>query len=92
MVTGRGYMDINRISGYIPGKLVQFLMQVNLWVGAGLTVGICRIEKLPSLNPGHGWHLSSGRLSIGIMTRACFDIRFVPQVAGATTSFAFVHQ
>ncbi len=28
MVTGRGYMDINRISGYIPGKLVFFLMQV----------------------------------------------------------------
>ncbi|KAG1677472.1 hypothetical protein FOA52_001928 [Chlamydomonas sp. UWO 241] len=28
MVTGRGYLDINRISGYIPGKLVFFLMQV----------------------------------------------------------------
>ncbi|KAL6745907.1 6-phosphofructo-2-kinase-domain-containing protein [Haematococcus lacustris] len=28
MVTGRGHMDINRISGYIPGKLVFFLMQV----------------------------------------------------------------
>lgn len=28
MVTGRGYMDINRISGYIPGKIVSFLMQV----------------------------------------------------------------
>jgi 6-phosphofructo-2-kinase/fructose-2,6-biphosphatase len=28
MVTGRGYMDINRISGYIPGKIVFFLMQV----------------------------------------------------------------
>ncbi len=27
MVTGRGYMDINRISGYIPGKIVFFLMQ-----------------------------------------------------------------
>jgi 6-phosphofructo-2-kinase / fructose-2,6-biphosphatase 3 len=30
MVTGRGYMDINRISGYIPGKIVFFLMQVCL--------------------------------------------------------------
>eukprot|EP00798_Chlamydomonas_sp_ICE-L_P009745 gene9745-7620_t len=29
MVTGRGYMDVNRISGYIPGKIVFFLMQVN---------------------------------------------------------------
>ncbi|GAX77020.1 hypothetical protein CEUSTIGMA_g4467.t1 [Chlamydomonas eustigma] len=28
MVTGRGYMDVNRISGYIPGKIVFFLMQV----------------------------------------------------------------
>ena len=27
IVTGRGYMDINRISGYIPGKIVFFLMQ-----------------------------------------------------------------
>jgi 6-phosphofructo-2-kinase/fructose-2,6-biphosphatase len=26
--TGRGYLDINRISGYIPGKLVFYLMQV----------------------------------------------------------------
>lgn len=28
MVTGRGHMDVNRISGYIPGKIVFFLMQV----------------------------------------------------------------
>jgi len=28
MVTGRGHMDVNRISGYIPGKMVFFLMQV----------------------------------------------------------------
>jgi hypothetical protein len=27
-VTGRGYMGVNRISGYIPGKIVFFLMQV----------------------------------------------------------------
>lgn len=25
---GKGYMDVNRISGYIPGKMVFFLMQV----------------------------------------------------------------
>lgn len=30
MVTGRGYMDVNRISGYIPGKIVFFLMQVSV--------------------------------------------------------------
>ena len=29
-VTGKGYMDVNRISGYIPGKMVFFLMQVVL--------------------------------------------------------------
>jgi 6-phosphofructo-2-kinase / fructose-2,6-biphosphatase 3 len=28
MVTGKGHMDVNRISGYIPGKIVFFLMQV----------------------------------------------------------------
>ncbi|KAG2490339.1 hypothetical protein HYH03_011286 [Edaphochlamys debaryana] len=28
MVTGRGHMDINRISGYLPGKIVFFLMQL----------------------------------------------------------------
>uniref|UniRef100_A0A061SGZ3 6-phosphofructo-2-kinase / fructose-2,6-bisphosphatase n=1 Tax=Tetraselmis sp. GSL018 TaxID=582737 RepID=A0A061SGZ3_9CHLO len=28
MVTGRGHLDINRISGYIPGKIVFYLMQV----------------------------------------------------------------
>jgi hypothetical protein len=27
-VTGRGHIDINRISGYLPGKIVFFLMQV----------------------------------------------------------------
>ena len=27
-VTGRGHIDINRISGYIPGKIVFLLMQV----------------------------------------------------------------
>lgn len=28
MVTGRGHMDVNRISGYIPGKMVFYLMQI----------------------------------------------------------------
>lgn len=31
-VTGRGYMDVNRISGYIPGKIVFFLMQVRFYL------------------------------------------------------------
>jgi hypothetical protein len=29
MTSGRGHMDINRISGYLPGKLVFYLMQVS---------------------------------------------------------------
>lgn len=29
-VTGRGHLDVNRISGYIPGKIVFFLMQVSV--------------------------------------------------------------
>jgi len=28
-VTGRGHIDINRISGYLPGKIVFYLMQVS---------------------------------------------------------------
>jgi hypothetical protein len=31
-------MDVNRISGYIPGKIVFFLMQVGSW----LDVRACR--------------------------------------------------
>lgn len=27
MTSGAGHMDVNRISGYIPGKLVSYLMQ-----------------------------------------------------------------
>ena len=30
-VTGRGHIDVNRISGYIPGKIVFFLMQARWW-------------------------------------------------------------
>jgi hypothetical protein len=32
-VTGRGHIDINRISGYLPGKIVFFLMQVSHVLG-----------------------------------------------------------
>ncbi|KAK9833381.1 hypothetical protein WJX81_000334 [Elliptochloris bilobata] len=39
MVTGRGYMDVNRISGYIPGKMVFFLMQV-------CKSGVTRLRKI----------------------------------------------
>ena len=38
-VTGRGHMDVNRISGYIPGKIVFFLMQV---CKAGMAAGQSR--------------------------------------------------
>jgi hypothetical protein len=34
-------MDVNRISGYIPGKLVFFLMQVRLCVCAYVCVRTC---------------------------------------------------
>ena len=38
-VTGKGYMDVNRISGYIPGKIVFFLMQAR---------GFCFHTALPA--------------------------------------------
>ncbi len=33
MVTGKGSMDINRISGYLGGRIVFYLMQVGTGVG-----------------------------------------------------------
>ena len=35
MVTGRGHLDINRISGYIPGKIIFYLLQVGAGQGEG---------------------------------------------------------
>jgi hypothetical protein len=61
MVTGRGYMDVNRISGYIPGKIVFFLMQVcpptstplscefNKLVQADITSCVCWLSQLARL-------------------------------------------
>ena len=40
-VTGRGHMDVNRISGYIPGKIVFFLMQVPPPAAVGVACGTC---------------------------------------------------
>lgn len=39
-VTGRGYMDVNRISGYIPGKIVFFLMQARSAAQARLLAAV----------------------------------------------------
>ena len=44
-VTGKGYMDVNRISGYIPGKIVFFLMLVRFCnLGAPASAGQCSYE------------------------------------------------
>ena len=42
MVTGRGHMDVNRISGYIPGKMVFFLMQVCKALGRSRRIWLTR--------------------------------------------------
>eukprot|EP00200_Dunaliella_tertiolecta_P015444 CAMPEP_0202422814 /NCGR_PEP_ID=MMETSP1128-20130828/51054_1 /ASSEMBLY_ACC=CAM_ASM_000463 /TAXON_ID=3047 /ORGANISM="Dunaliella tertiolecta, Strain CCMP1320" /LENGTH=624 /DNA_ID=CAMNT_0049030891 /DNA_START=25 /DNA_END=1900 /DNA_ORIENTATION=- len=39
MITGRAHLDINRISGYIPGKMVFYLMQVCKAGGTGESCG-----------------------------------------------------
>jgi hypothetical protein len=59
-VTGRGYMDINRISGYIPGKIVNFLMQVSCCAGVlsllGMVVARVVVQHVSSPWPGgHGY-------------------------------------
>jgi 6-phosphofructo-2-kinase/fructose-2,6-biphosphatase len=42
MVTGRGYMDVNRISGYIPGKMVFYLMQICKALGRSRRIWLTR--------------------------------------------------
>lgn len=42
MVTGRGYMDVNRISGYIPGKMVFYLMQICKALGRSRKIWLTR--------------------------------------------------
>lgn len=42
MVTGRGYMDVNRISGYLPGKMVFFLMQICKALGRARRIWLTR--------------------------------------------------
>jgi 6-phosphofructo-2-kinase/fructose-2,6-biphosphatase len=42
MVTGRGHMDVNRISGYIPGKMVFYLMQICKALGRSRRIWLTR--------------------------------------------------
>ena len=42
MVTGRGHMDVNRISGYIPGKMVFYLMQICKALGRSRKIWLTR--------------------------------------------------
>ena len=44
MVTGRGWMDVNRISGYIPGKIVFFLMQI---CKVRMQPNVCSTDYMP---------------------------------------------
>ena len=71
MVTGRGHMDVNRISGYIPGKIVFFLMQV--W-GAVWDARVCEGVG------GGGAHRAVNRISGYIPGKIVF---FLIQVWGA---------
>ena len=42
MVTGKGHMDVNRISGYIPGKMVFYLMQICKALGRSRKIWLTR--------------------------------------------------
>ena len=57
-VTGKGYMDVNRISGYIPGKMVFFLMQV------ALGCSLCAVLPSVSLLLLSGTTLPEGMLRV----------------------------
>eukprot|EP00882_Tetradesmus_deserticola_P010245 GHRQ01010823.1.p1 GENE.GHRQ01010823.1~~GHRQ01010823.1.p1 ORF type:complete len:342 (+),score=123.45 GHRQ01010823.1:652-1677(+) len=58
MVTGRGHIDINRISGYLPGKIVFFLMQVRRVKGIGGAGSAARL-------PGPWFGMSGFQCSAG---------------------------
>jgi hypothetical protein len=59
-VTGRGHIDINRISGYLPGKIVFYLMQVrrklssvsvlpnSLWLASRSGRGVAPVTSSPT--------------------------------------------
>ncbi|WIA42087.1 hypothetical protein OEZ86_009363 [Tetradesmus obliquus] len=77
MVTGRGYMDVNRISGYIPGKIVFFLMQV---CKAGMTAGQSR--KIWLTRHGESCFNMAGRIGgdSGLTARGEAYARLLPDV------------
>ena len=50
-----GYMDVNRISGYIPGKIVFFLMQV-------CKAGVARVRKIWLTRHGESEYNLGGKL------------------------------
>jgi len=50
-VTGRGHIDLNRISGYLPGKIVFFLMQVGPVGAARAILANRRVCKCHHVQP-----------------------------------------
>jgi hypothetical protein len=58
-VTGRGHLDINRISGYLPGKIVYFLLQV--CCGVLSDTGARRLGRAAAVASGAGGLLLAGR-------------------------------
>lgn len=51
MVTGKGYMDVNRISGYIPGKMVFYLMQASVCWGVSVKTPTQQVSPTSNLPP-----------------------------------------
>ncbi|KAL3144542.1 hypothetical protein ABBQ32_004273 [Trebouxia sp. C0010 RCD-2024] len=64
MVTGKGYMDVNRISGYIPGKMVFFLMQI-------CKAGVARMRKI--------WFSRHGESEYNMFAKIGGDSNISPQ-------------
>eukprot|EP01023_Acetabularia_acetabulum_P028978 TRINITY_DN2736_c0_g2_i1.p1 TRINITY_DN2736_c0_g2~~TRINITY_DN2736_c0_g2_i1.p1 ORF type:complete len:323 (-),score=34.71 TRINITY_DN2736_c0_g2_i1:42-1010(-) len=61
MVTGRGHMDVNRISGYLPSKIVFFLMQV-------CKAGVTHVRKIWLTRHGESeYNHLHGRMNWGVI-------------------------
>ncbi|RMZ52666.1 hypothetical protein APUTEX25_000785, partial [Auxenochlorella protothecoides] len=74
MVTGKGYMDVNRISGYIPGKMVFFLMQVCKGLGQRRRIWLTR--------HGESEYNTMGKIggNSGLSLRGQVYARLLPQI------------
>lgn len=78
MVTGRGHLDINRISGYLPGKIVGFLLQV------GKRQSIV-YQQPPSIPVDHHFNMYTPAIHCTPITTQCYSLNSAAAARSQTT-------